>query len=117
MAAFSYLFLTVAEAQAGGSPQSGARWAGALQGAVPAAAVELGITVVVLLWARAMSTDPASGTARAVAIAVASVCASLPAAFFVGLAAWPLVWLSSLVPAALAAPVFLRSAAATPPPA
>ncbi|MFF8192915.1 hypothetical protein ACF05L_19075 [Streptomyces bobili] len=72
LAVFYYIFLTVIEAHAGRTPQSGGRWAGALQGAVPAAAVELGITMVVLLWARAMSTDPASGSARAVAVAVAA---------------------------------------------
>lgn len=106
---FYYIFLSVAEAQSGGSQQSGRRWAEALQGAVPAAAVELGITMVVLLWAKAMSTNPASGSARAVAVAVAAVCASVPTSLFVTLAAWPVVLLGCVAPAALAAPAFMRS--------
>lgn len=117
LAVFYYIFLTVIETHAGRTPQSGGRWADALQGAVPAAAVELGITMVVLLWARAMSTDPASGAARAVAVAVAAVCASIPASLFVTLAAWPVVLLSCIAPASLAAPVFMRPVAATTPPA
>ncbi|MGX1267412.1 hypothetical protein RKD18_000606 [Streptomyces phaeoluteigriseus] len=117
LAAFYYIFLSLAEAQSGGIPRSGGPWAAALQAAVPATVVELGITMVVLLWARAMSTDPASGSARAVAVAVAAVCASIPASFFVALAAWPLVLVSCVVPAGLAAPVFMRSPAATTSPA
>lgn len=117
LAVFCYFVFGVLEAQSGASAQSGGRWVDALQVAVPAAAVELGITMVVLLWAKAMSTNPASGSARAVAVAVAAVCASVPTSLFVALAAWPVVLLSCVAPAALAAPALMRSAASTTPPA
>ncbi|MFG3262694.1 MULTISPECIES: hypothetical protein [Streptomyces] len=112
LAAVFYLFLRMLQLH-GGNPLSGAAlWATALQVAVPAAAVELGIILVVLLWAT-MSTDPASGSARAVAVAVAAVCASIPTSFFVGLAAWPVVVLCCALPAGLAAPALMRPLAVT----
>ncbi len=117
LAVFYYLLFGVFEAQSGASTQSGGRWADALQLAVPAAAVELGTTIVVLLCAKAMSTNPASRSAHVVAVATAALCASVPTSFFVGLAAWPVVLLSCVVPAGLAAPALMRSAAATTPPA
>lgn len=70
-----------------------------------------------LLCAKAMSTEPASRSAHVVAVAMAALCASVPTSFFVGLAAWPVVLLGCVVPAGLAAPALLRSAAATIPPA
>ncbi|MGW7642563.1 hypothetical protein [Streptomyces bobili] len=113
LAALFYLFLRMFQLH-GGNPLSGAAlWATALQVAVPSAAVELGIILVVLLWARAMSTDPASGSARAVAVAVPAVCASIPTSFFVGLAAWPVVVLCCALPAGLAAPALMRPLAVT----
>ncbi|MFF4828062.1 hypothetical protein ACFY20_34760 [Streptomyces sp. NPDC001312] len=117
LAAFYYFLFGVFEAQSGASTQSGDRWAGALQVAVPAAAVELGTTMVVLLFAKAMSTDTTSRSAYVVAVAMSALCASIPTSFFVGLVAWPVVLLSCVVPAGLAAPVLMRSAAATTPPA
>ncbi|MFJ3231878.1 hypothetical protein [Streptomyces sp. NPDC086787] len=97
------------EAQSGAGAQSGGRWADAFQVAVPAAVVELGIIVVVLLWAKAMCTNPASRSARIVAVAMAALCASVPTSFFVGLVAWPMVLLSCVLPAGLAAPALMRS--------
>lgn len=73
--------------------------------------------MVVLLWAKAMSTDPASRYARAVAVAVAALCASVPTSLFVGLAVWPVVLFSCIVPAGLAAPALMRPSAATTLPA
>lgn len=113
LAVFYYFLFGVFEAQSGASTQSGERWAGALQVAVPAAAVELGTTMVVLYCAKAMSTKPASRSAHVVAVAMAALCASVPTSFLVGLAAWPVVLLSCVVPAGLAAPALMRSAAAT----
>ncbi|WP_329536904.1 hypothetical protein OG568_50845 (plasmid) [Streptomyces sp. NBC_01450] len=117
LAVLYYFLFGVFEAQSGASAQSGLRWASALQVAVPAAAVELGITMVVLLFAKAMSTNPASRSAHVVAVAMAALCASVPTSFFLGLVAWPVVLLSCVVPAGLAAPALMRSAAATTPPA
>ncbi|MEH0548203.1 hypothetical protein QA802_35615 [Streptomyces sp. B21-105] len=117
LAVFSYWLSGVFEAQSGASTQSGYRWAAALQVAVPAAAVELATIMVVLLWAKAMSTDPTSRSAHVVAVAMAALCASVPTSFFVGLAAWPVVLLSCVTPAALAAPVVMRSTASTGQPA
>lgn len=108
LAVFSYLFLGVFEAQSGTGAQRGARWAGAFQVAFPAAAVELAITVVVLLFAKAASNGPASRSAHVVAVAVAAVCASVPTSFLVGVFAWPVVLLACAVPVALAAPVFIQ---------
>lgn len=106
------LLIGVFEEQSGTSAQQWDPWdpwADALQVAVPAAAVALSIILVVLLWAKAMSTDPASRSARAVAVAVAALCSSVPAAFVVGPWAWPAVLLSCVVPAGLAAPALMRS--------
>ncbi|MEV6288968.1 hypothetical protein AB0M41_00745 [Streptomyces sp. NPDC051896] len=108
LAVLSYLLLGVFEAQSGAGPQNGARWAGAFQAAVPPAAVELGVIVVVLLFAKAASNGPASRSARVVAVAVAALCASVPTALLVGVFAWPVVLLACAAPAALAAPVFMR---------
>ncbi|MFF8196389.1 hypothetical protein ACF05L_37245 [Streptomyces bobili] len=113
LAALFYLFLRMFQLHGGNHLSGAALWATALQVAVPAAAVELGITLVVLLWARAMSTDPTSGSARAVAVAVAAVCASIPTAFFVNMAAWPVVVLCCVLPAGLAAPALMRPVAVT----
>lgn len=115
LAVFPYLLFSALEGQSGVSTPSGDRWADALQVAAPAAAVELGIIVVVLLWGNAVSSNPASPSARAVAVATAAVCAGLPTTFFVGLPVWPLVLLSCVVPAALIAPALMRSAAAITP--
>ncbi|WP_306191735.1 hypothetical protein [Streptomyces sp. MK5] len=107
LAVLSYLLLGVFEAQSRAEPRSGARWAGAFEVAVPAAAVELAITVVVLLFAKAVSNGPASRSAHVVAVAVAAVCASVRTSFLVGAFSWPVVLLACAVPAALAAPVFM----------
>ncbi|MGW0856396.1 hypothetical protein [Streptomyces sp. NPDC002690] len=103
-----YFLLGVFEAQSGASGEGWSRSVDALRIAVPAGAVELGIILVVLLWARAASTDPTSRSARVVAVVVAALCASVPTAFVVGVWAWPVVLLSCLAPAALAAPVLMR---------
>ncbi|MEU6576562.1 hypothetical protein [Streptomyces sp. NPDC046805] len=84
LAVLSYLLLGVFEAQSGAETQSGARWAAASQVAVPTAAVELAITVVVLLFAKAASTGPASRSAHVVAVEVAALCASVPTSLLVG---------------------------------
>ncbi|MFR9795882.1 hypothetical protein ACL02U_08240 [Streptomyces sp. MS06] len=112
-----YFLSGVFEAQSGASTQSGSRWAGAFQVGVPAAVVELGIIVVVLLFANAASADRASRSAHVVAVAVAALCASVPTSLFVGLLAWPVVLPACTVSAALAASVVMRSAPATTSPA
>ncbi|MET9458364.1 hypothetical protein ABZY05_25330 [Streptomyces canus] len=117
LAVFYYLLFGVFEAQSGASTQNGGRWAAALQVAVPAAAVELGITMVVLLCAKAMSTNPVSRSTRIVAVAMAALCASVPTSLFMGLAAWPVVLVSCILPAGLAAPVLMRSSVASTLPA
>lgn len=117
LAAFYYVISAVFAAQSGANVKSGTQWAAALQAAVPPTVVELGIIWVVLLWANAMSTDPASRTARVIAVATTALCASIVTSFFVGLAAWPVLLLSCVAPAALAAPAVMRSATAATQPA
>lgn len=116
LAVLYYFLFGVFEAQSGASAQGEGRWADALQVAVPAAVVELAVTVVVLLCAKAMSTNPTSRCAHVLAVAIAALCASVPTSFFVGLAAWPVVLLSCVMPAGLAAPALMRPSAATSPP-
>ncbi|MFI6358714.1 hypothetical protein ACIBJF_40340 [Streptomyces sp. NPDC050743] len=107
LAVLSYLVLGVFEAQSGAGAQGRARWVSAFQVALPAAAVELAITVVVLLFAKAASNGPATRSAHVVAVAVAAVCASVPTSLLVGAFAWPVVLPACAVPAALAAPVLM----------
>ncbi|MEE1735059.1 hypothetical protein PUR49_00545 [Streptomyces sp. BE147] len=115
LAVLYYVFFGVFEAQSGGDVESGEQWAVALQVALPLAAVELGTIMVVMIWAKAMITNPASRSARVVAVAMAALCASILTSLFVSLAAWPVVLLSCIVPASLASSAFMRSTAATTP--
>lgn len=104
-----YSIFEVFSAQSGGGAYQGSSLGDALRLTIPAAAVEMVAICLVFVVTRAVSAEYAGCFShRAVAVLAAAFCSSIPTALFVGLAAWPVVFLTCFVPACLAVPVFMR---------